>query len=89
MNKNSLSDGQLNKASGGADITLNDEQQAKIRENLSSKDARIRALEEELNEYKKRTAKAETLNDIYNTNRDAKRDSNMMTQIGKDVGVIK
>ena len=89
MCKSSLSDEQLNMASGGVDITLNDEQQAKIRENLSSKDARIRALEEELKEYKRRTVEAEVLNDIYNTNREAKKDSTMMTQIGKDDGVIK
>lgn len=89
MNKNSLSDDQLSKASGGAEITLNDEQQAKIRENLSSKDAQIKALNEELKEYKRRTVEAEVLNDIYNTNREAKKDSTMMTQIGKDVGVIK
>lgn len=82
MYKTGLSDEQLSMASGGVDITLNDEQQAKIRD-------RIRELEEQLREYKIRTATAETLNDIYNTNRDAKKDSDMMTQIGKDVNVIK
>ena len=89
MYKTGLSDEQLSMASGGANITLNDEQQAKIRDSLASKDAQIRALEEELKEYKRRTVIAEVHNDIYNTNREVKKDSATMTQIGKDTGVIK
>ncbi len=88
MNKNSLNDEQLNTASGGADIILSDEQQARIKEALSSKDAQIKALNEKLKEYQRRTVEAEVLNDIYNTNREAKKDSTTMTQIGRDVGVI-
>ena len=81
MNKNSLNDEQLNAASGGADITLNDTQQAQIRDEIES-------LRAENLELKKRTARAETLVDIYETNKDAKKDSTIMTQIGRDVGVI-
>lgn len=82
MNKNSLSNEQLNIASGGADITLNDAQQAQIKDEIE----KLRA---ENLELKKRTARAEVLVDIHETNKDAKRDSTTMTQIGKDVGVIK
>lgn len=89
MNKNSLSDEKLGAAAGGVDIILDDEQQARIKEALSSKDDQIKALNEELKKYQRSTVEAEVLNDIYNTNREAKKDSTMMTQIGKDVGVIK
>jgi hypothetical protein len=81
MNKNSLNDEQLNTASGGADITLNDTQQAQIRDEFE----RLRA---ENLDLKKRAARAEVLVDIYETNKDAKKDSTTMTQIGRDVGVI-
>lgn len=88
MNKNSLSDEKLSAAAGGVDIILDDEQQARIKEALSSKDAKIKELNEKLEEYQRRTVEAEVLNDIYNTNIEAKKDSTMMTQIGKDLGVI-
>jgi len=81
MNKNSLNEEQLNTASGGANITLDDAQQAQIRDEIE----RLRA---ENSELKKRTARAEVLVDIYETNKDAKKDSTTMTQIGRDVGVI-
>jgi hypothetical protein len=81
MKGNSLSVEQLNTTSGGADIILNDEQQAKIKKEMTR-------LREENLELKKRTARAEVLNDIYETNKEAKKNSTMMQQIGKDTGVI-
>lgn len=81
MNKNSLNDEQLNTASGGTDIVLNDTQQMQIRNEIE----RLRA---ENLELKKRTARAEVLVDIYKTNKDVKKDSTTMTQIGRVVGVI-
>lgn len=81
MKGNSLSVEQLEGASGGADIILSDGQQQKIKNELE----RLRGENKGL---KERTARAEVLNDIYETNKVAKKSSTMMQQIGKDTGVI-
>jgi hypothetical protein len=81
MKGDSLSLEKLNCTSGGADVILNDGQQAKIRKEIEK-------LRKENLELKKRTARAEVLNDIYQTNKTAKLDSDVMKQVGKALGVI-
>lgn len=85
MNKNCLSEDQLDKAAGG----LSQEDQQKIENSLKEKSERIADLEKQLHEWQERAVTAEVRLDVAQTNRDAKNASAEAIALGKRTGVIK